>query len=280
MRFALVILLGASSAGLAAESATPPAPAPAAVAAPAPATLDGHRLTMRDGRTLTGVWDADAGTLTLVGAVGAVLTIRADDVVASERVALPRVVEDAGTKRQRQLRAERTGTMAALFRLNEELGEDPEGQLASARRQLAALPDRITTERERATKLGDAADQYRRQVALVESTTKTTTTAEYGGDVPVVAVPGGAVTVPPAGAAVVSTSGGEVTTTTTRTVTADAARAELAKLEAEAVKQRATVGALEAQLADLTKREARLTALLVSRDRHQVRLAELEAMLQ
>lgn len=244
--------------------------------------LAGTRLHLADGRTLEGRYDDATGKMRLSGPGEALIDIAKADIVSAEDIVLtpaPLNLDDAAT---RKLKGERAGIIVVLRKLDAALGAHPEAELESWGARLAELPARIATGGARIDKLSDTRDDYRRQIALQETTTATaaasdtTIIARAHERVGVVGEQGPEATYR---VAVETIEHRSDVAAAVEHVTLDAARVELARMDAQIEDLRHAITQLRDYADQLAARVAATKADVTLRDRYRKRLVELAALL-
>ncbi len=248
--------------------------------------LAGKRLHLADGRILEGRYDEATGQMRLAGPGDAVIAVAQAEIASSENIVLVQPTPNTDDKATRKLKGERSGIIVVLRQLEARLGPHPEAELDTWGARLAEVPKRIASGEARLDTLCDARDEYRRQIALKETTTATTAAS----DSTTIArarerVVGVADPVMQAGmdatyrVAVDTIERRSVVAVAVEEVTLDAARAELARLDAQVEDVRHALTELHAYADHLAARVVATSADRVLRDRYRARLLELDGLL-
>jgi hypothetical protein len=259
--------------------------------------FNGQKLTMKNGRVLEGIYDAEKGKLEIIGETGSRLpwAVKAEDIAKVENVVLHVQIITKADQELKRRRLERTGTELNLKRVSEQLAAfsvSPLVMIAQYKKRIPEVQEILKKTATTAVEMRKNRDDYGRQVALRESSTTTTKVTDTETKVDVV-TDGDATTHVYGDAWWTSyrerTSGWgskhEVTNVTVD-VTADAARAELTKFNQEvsnieaAVKEMSSyIRFLEKEIAVQEKHIVTIETLTKEKARWDQRLVELNKII-
>ena len=260
--------------------------------------FNGQKLTMKNGRVLEGIYDAEKGKLELIGETGARLpwAVKAEDIAKVENVVLHIQIITKAEQELKRRRLEKAGAELNLTRVSEQLAAfsvSPSVIIAKFKNRIPEVQEILKKTATTAVEMRKTRDDYGRQVALRESSTTTTKVTDTEKKVDVV-TDGSAIATDIYGDAGwvkyrERMSGWESkrqVTNVTVDVTADAARAELSKLDQEvnnietAVNEmNSYIHLLEKEIASQEKKVVIMDTLTKEKARWEQRLVELNKII-